>query len=95
MANGHDIPEPSPGRHRAVLSAQTTIKVRLYQACCRNGVSKRELARRLGWQSAQVDRLFDLKHALRFYQLDAACRALGLRVTVEVEAAGPPAKPRQ
>ena len=93
MANGHDIPKPSPGHHRANLSAQTTIKVRVYQAAYRDGVSRRELARRLGWRSAQVDRLFDLKRSLRLDQIDAVCRVLGLRLTLDVEAAGPPQFP--
>ena len=41
-----------------------------------------ELARRLGWRPLQVDRLFDLRHACRFDQIEVAARALGRRVNV-------------
>jgi antitoxin HicB len=42
------------------------------------------LARRLGWHVPQVDRLFDLTHASRFDQIEAAARALDLSVEVRV-----------
>ena len=45
---------------------------------------KAELARRLGWHMPQVDRLFDLKHASKMEQLEAAAGVLGKRVLVEV-----------
>ena len=48
------------------------------------GIKKAELARRLGWHVPQVDRLFDLKHASRFDQIEAAARALGRHVEVSV-----------
>ena len=85
MAYREDVPEPSAGRHRVVLPTQTAIKVRLYQAARRDGISKRELGRRLKWHGPQVDRLFNLKHASRLDQLEAAFKALGLRLSVDVE----------
>ena len=89
MTNGADIPEPSVGRQQALLSTQTAIKVRLYQAARKKGISNREFARRLNWNSAQVDRLFSLEQQTRLDHLDAACHALGLQLTVELEAADP------
>ncbi len=86
MAHRADVPEPSAGRHRATLPAQTAIKVRLYQAMREHGVSKRELARRLRWHGPQVDRLFNLKHGSRLDKFEAAFNALGLRLNVDVEA---------
>ena len=41
-----------------------------------------ELARRLGWKPMQVDRLFDLHHASRLDQLEAAAKALGKQIDV-------------
>ena len=48
------------------------------------GIKKAGLARRLGWHMPQVDRLFDLKHASRMDQLEAAARSLGRQIRVSV-----------
>lgn len=85
IARRADVPVPSPGDLRAVLPMQTAIKVELYRAARRGGVSKSELARRLNWHGPQVDRLFKLKHASRIAQLEAAFDALGLRLRIGVE----------
>ena len=90
MAYRDDVPEPSAGRYRAVLPTQTAIKVRLYQAARSRGISKRELGRRLKWHGPQVDRLFNLKHASRLDQLEAAFRALDLRLSVDVDSVPQP-----
>ena len=79
-----DIPAPTEGRFRATLPAQTEIKVLLYNAMRAQGVRKSELARRLHWHKPQVDRLFDLRHASRMDQLEAAFSALGARISIEV-----------
>jgi antitoxin HicB len=47
-------------------------------------IRKADLARRLGWHVPQVDRMFDLTHASRFDQIEAAARALDLSVEVRV-----------
>lgn len=90
VAHRDDVPDPSPGRHRAALPTQTAIKVRLYQAARKDGISKRELGRRLKWHGPQVARLFNVKHASRLDQLDAAFRALGLWLNVDAEATPKP-----
>ncbi len=48
------------------------------------GIRKAELARRLGWHVPQVDRLFELRHASRFDQIEAAARVLGRTIEVRV-----------
>ena len=48
------------------------------------GIKKAELARRLGWHTPQVDRLFDLRHASRLDQIEAAAAALGRHLEVRV-----------
>jgi antitoxin HicB len=48
------------------------------------GIKKAELARGLGWHVPQVDGLFDLKHASRFDQIEAAARVLGRYIEVRV-----------
>ena len=48
------------------------------------GIKKSELPRRLGWHMPQIDRLFDLRHASKFDQIEAAANLLGNKVRVEV-----------
>jgi antitoxin HicB len=48
------------------------------------GIKKAELARRLGWHMPQIDRLFDLRHASRLDQIEAAARARGKQLEVRV-----------
>jgi antitoxin HicB len=81
------LPLPSKARRgqRTVRpSALESAKLGLYQAMIDGGIKKSELARRLGWHLPQVDRLFDLRHASRLDQIEAAARALGRNLEVRV-----------
>lgn len=81
------LPIPSRakrGQHTVRPSVLECAKLGVYQAMTEQGIKKAELARRLGWHMPQVDRLFDLKHASRFDQLEAAARALGRHIEVSV-----------
>jgi len=81
------LPTPSRvkrGQRMVRPSALECAKLGVYQAMTEQGIKKAELARRLGWHMPQVDRLFDLKHASRLDQLEAAARALGRQVEVRV-----------
>lgn len=94
MAHGKEIPEPSAdGDYFVELSPTVGLKVELYRAWRAVGISKAELARRLGWSPTQVQRLFDLHHVSKLEQLHAAFRALGRRliVTTAAEDVSPPA----
>ena len=82
---------PTPKRTRArnvrwvVLPALAEAKIGLYRAMRAMGMRKADLARRIGWQKSQVDRLLDLKHASHLDQIETALRALDKRLTVQVE----------
>jgi antitoxin HicB len=78
------LPTPSAAAGRPIVrpSALESAKLALYAEMTTQGVRKSELARRLGWRPPQVDRLFALRHASRFDQIEAAARALGRRVKV-------------
>lgn len=81
------LPVPSKARRgqRTVRpSALECAKLGVYQAMTEQGTKKAELARRLGWHMPQVDRLFDLRHASRLDQIEAAARALGREVEVRI-----------
>lgn len=80
------LPKPSPAKGRPTVrpAALECAKLGLYAEMLRRGVRKAELARRLGWRAPQVDRLFDLRHASRMDQIEAAARALGCRVDLSI-----------
>ena len=81
-----DIPEPSEANDRTVVSlpAQTAMKVALYKSMREAGLRKADLARKLQAHGPQIDRLFDLRHASRLDQMEAAFNALGKRIDVRV-----------
>ncbi|MDK9714636.1 MAG: helix-turn-helix domain-containing protein [Sulfuritalea sp.] len=76
--------KPKRGQKTVRPSALECAKLGVYRAMTEQGIKKSELARRLGWHMPQVDRLFDLKHASRLDQIEAAARALGRHVEVSV-----------
>jgi antitoxin HicB len=87
MRRKREIPRPSkPKRNMRLvhLSALTQAKIALYIALTESGIRKADLARRLGWRKSQVERLFDLGHASRMDQIEAAFDALGKRLLIDV-----------
>ena len=75
---------PKRGQRTVRPSALEGAKLGVYQAMTEQGIKKAELARRLGWHMPQVDRLFDLRHASRLDQIEAAARVLGRQLEVRV-----------
>lgn len=78
------VPSAADGRATVRPSAMECLKLGVYRAMTDQGIRKAELARRLGWHMPQVDRLFDLNHASRLDQVEAAARALGKHIDVTV-----------
>lgn len=76
------VPSVKPGLPTVHPSALESIKLAVYCEMLEQGIRKAELARRLGWKAPQVDRLFDLSHASRLDQLEAAAKALGRHIDV-------------
>lgn len=87
MDDKRRIPMPSQpkGRPTIALPALSSTKVLLYNAMLDQGVSKRELARRIGGHPPQVDRLLDLNHHSRLDHIEQALAALGMHLLVDVE----------
>ncbi|WP_198926053.1 type II toxin-antitoxin system HicB family antitoxin [Acidithiobacillus thiooxidans] len=75
---------PANGQKTVRPSALECAKLGVYQAMTDQGIKKAELARRLEWHMPQVDRLFDLRHASRLDQIEAAANVLGKHVYVQV-----------
>jgi antitoxin HicB len=86
IAHREDILAPSAadGRRTAALPALTAAKVELYRTARAQGMTKAELARRLGCHGPQVDRIFDLRHTSKIEQIDRAFRVMGKRLDVSV-----------
>ena len=66
------------------LGALDSAKAQLYAAFLESGITKAEFARRVRIAKANVDRLFDLNHASRLDQIEAACDALGKKLDVSI-----------
>ena len=88
MAEGWDLPGPSRpgGRPLVPLAPLVAAKAELYRAMRKAGITKAELARRIGISPQQAQRLFEIRHASRLDQIETAMRALGRRLVVTSEA---------
>ena len=86
VEGGREIPTPSAtkGRPMVGLSIISAAKAGLYLTMKQAGLSKAELARRLGWHPPQVQRLMDLRHNSRMDQLEQAISVLGKQLFVEI-----------
>jgi len=81
------LPVPSKakkGQKTVTPSALECAKLGIYKAMTDEGIKKAELARRLGWHMPQVDRLFDLRHASKLDQIEAAAHVLGKKINIEI-----------
>lgn len=88
MELGRDIPPPSPadGRELIPVPPMPAMKLAIYQAMREQRLTRVALAERLGVDEKMVRRLLDLDHASKLSQLEAALRALGRRVLIDVVA---------
>ncbi len=73
-----------PGELPVHMAAATAMKLYLYDEMQRQGMTRAALARRLGWNRNSVDRLFQIDHASRLEQLEAAATALGARLAAQL-----------
>jgi antitoxin HicB len=88
IAGGEDIPHPLPRTKGkgwfAELPVLTYLKAGLYMVSRETGVTRAELARKMGVHREQVDRLFRIDHKSRMDQVEAAAEALGVPLRVNV-----------
>ena len=88
IKSGEPLPAPRKhrgGKYRPVsLPALESAKVDLYLAFRESGITRAELARRIGSPKPNVERLFDLGHVSRLDQLEAAFRAIGKKLDISV-----------
>jgi antitoxin HicB len=88
IADRKDVPLPSPCSEgpKVSLSLLGSLKVAAYRAMRERGWRKADLARAMGLNPRQIDRLLDLRHASTVAQLEQALAACGKRADVETKA---------
>lgn len=86
IRRGDTIPEPSPvaDRPRVSVPAQTAAKGALYLALKESGISRSELAERLGCDEKEVRRLLDPLHPSKLPRIQKALAALGKGLSVSL-----------
>ena len=77
---------PTAGQPVVRLPALTAAKAALWNTMVAQKISKTEMARRLGVNRPQVDRLVDLLHRSKIEQVEHALRVLGQRIELSVVA---------
>lgn len=90
VEDGESIPAPgaaAPGDVMLHLPVLVAAKVVLWNAFVTSGMSKAELARRMGVPRPGVDRLMDFLHHSKIEQVERALAVLGQRVGITVQAA--------
>lgn len=90
MERGQNLPAPSAAQDGEILiapPAPVAAKLAVWQAFVESGISKSELARRMGVAEGEVRRVLDPNYGSKLDRLDQAARALGKRLTVELAAA--------
>lgn len=90
VADGEPIPPPPKAPRGARIVAVPTLeaaKFALHNAILGAGISKVELARRLGMDEKSVRRLLDPMHGSRINLVLSALRMLGSEVILEVRTA--------
>lgn len=86
ISDRDDIPAPSPAKGRRTVSPTLlgALKVSVYQAMRDRGWRKADLARAMGLNPRQIDRLLDLRHASTVAQLEQALTVCGARAQVGI-----------
>jgi antitoxin HicB len=90
IRRGDAIPEPSQRRtgcRMIPVPAPMAAKAALYLALREAGITRLELARRLGCDEKEVRRLLDPRHPSKLPRLEQALAQLGKRLAVEMRAA--------
>lgn len=86
-ARGLPLPRPRASGKSLVLVAvapDVAAKLAVLESFVAAGITKSELARRIGKDEKEVRRILDPKHATKLPALTAALRALGKRLVVGV-----------
>jgi antitoxin HicB len=87
LEQGMPLPKPRAkgrGLVEVMIEPDVAANLAVLEAFAAAGISKSEMARRLGKDEKEVRRILDPKHATKLPALTAALRALGKRLVVGV-----------
>lgn len=87
IRSGDEIPTPrapADGQSVVPVPALTAAKAALYLALRQTGITKSELAERLGRDEKEVRRLLDPRHSSKMARIQAALAALGKRIALRL-----------
>lgn len=87
LERGKPLPKPRAAGKKLVpvgVAPDVAAKLAVLESFAASGISKSELARRIGKDEKEVRRILDPKHATKLPALTAALRALGKRLVVGV-----------
>jgi antitoxin HicB len=90
IADNLDFPFPSSirkGHHSISLTARMSAKAALYIAVGETGISKSELARRLGVDEKEIRRMLSPRHQTKLPRIERALSALGYQLSVSLQRA--------
>ncbi len=90
MIEGLNFPDPSKAKRREHLvspPAETMAKAALYVAMREAGISKQQLAKRLGVDEKEVRRLLDPHYGSKLPRIAQAIKILGQRLVIGLEPA--------
>lgn len=84
MDDRREIPKPSPamGRPTVAPTLLGSLKLAAYEAMRARGWRKADLARAMGLNPRQIDRLLNLRHRSTVTQLEQALTVCGKRIEV-------------
>jgi antitoxin HicB len=88
--SGQPLPPPSPrkeGQVQVEVTALDSSKLALALEMTRAGLTKTELATRLGVDEKEARRILAVGHNTKLDTLEAAFKAIGRKLTIHVEAA--------
>jgi antitoxin HicB len=88
IADHEDIPAPltdaTAEGEFVEIPAMVVLKAGLYMNLRAQGKTRADLVRMLGWHREQVDRLFRLDHQSKLDAMEAAFKALGMPLKMDV-----------
>ena len=85
IKRGEALPLCSPvldGEHALPMSVRMAAKAAIYEAWINAGITKSELARRMGRDVVEIRRILEPSHGTKLDQLEEAAKALGGRLTI-------------
>jgi antitoxin HicB len=86
LRRGRPLPQAKSRKGVPVsVDAQDAAKLAVLEAFAASGITKTELARRLGIRESEARRILDPMHPTKLPRLSEALAALGLRLVIGVE----------